>query len=363
MKVLHVITGLGSGGAERMLVNVIGALQQHEHYVLSLAPNDFHLNELLKTTEKVVFVNSRNPLKIIRTIREMFRYGQFDLIQSWMFHADLFSSLALLTQARKRLFWGVQAGELPKGQFGWKIRTIRKLLAVLSSVMCNKVLVCSHNAAAVLERVGYQTNKIEVIHNAVDTTIFCPRNQEQTDFAIPIFIAPARWHPMKDHATLLSAWGMARVAGLTAELHLVGKDMDYGNRELCELVDAFGISDSVVLLGERSDMSDLYNASSFVCLSSQSGEGLPLALCEAMSSGLPPIVTNVGDMPRVVGDSGLVIEARNVSALSLAFLAFGSLNPNDTQKLRTKAREQILSEYSISVSSLKYLEIWKSVQQ
>ena len=363
MKVLHVITGLGSGGAERMMLNVISSLPEHEHHVLSLTSNTFLMNQLLLQGCEVEVAGSRNPFQIILAIRRKFASEDFDVLQSWMFHADLLSCLALGSRARRFVIWGVQAGELPAQQFSFVIRFIRKTLALLSSFMCLKVIVCSKNAAQVLVRVGYQKKKIVMIPNSVDTDFFSPNLMSTPEHDLRICIVPARWHPMKDHASLLKAWRLALDSGLNARLWLVGNEMDTGNLELKELIERAGVGETVELLGERSDMVSLYQQADFVCLSSQSGEGLPLALCEAMSTGLPAVVTNVGDMATVVGDGGLVVEAQNPEDLSRAFIKLGSLDRTSFDVLGQVARQRITADYSIRTASNRYVAVWKSTAQ
>ena len=360
MKVLHVITGLNSGGAERMMVNVIGALPQHEHHVLCLTESKFYLNELLMTGCSVSFLGSRNPIKIIHAIRSSFSQGNFEVLQSWMFHADFFSSVALASRSRHAVVWGVQAGELPSAQFGIAIRAIRRILAFSSAFMCHKVVVCSNNASQVLTRVGYSPEKIVVIPNSIDTDLFTPKTILTQDSDYLNCIVPARWHPMKDHASLLTAFRLALIDGLRARIWLVGKDMDGGNVELKDLLDNSGVSEYVDLLGERSDMIDLYREADFICLSSCSGEGLPLALCEAMASGLPAVVTDVGDMALVVGKTGFVVPTGDPKALSEALVRLGQLDMATFIKLKNSAREKIVAEFSISRASNKYYEVWQS---
>jgi len=89
------------------------------------------------------------------------------------------------------------------------------------------------------------------------------------------------------------------------------------------------------------------------------GEGFPNVVGEAMASGVPCVVTDVGDSAVIIGDSGLVVDAKDPSALASALL---ELLEDQEQRLSmgVRARERIQQHYSISAISEQYLEMYKS---
>ncbi|MEV0535445.1 glycosyltransferase [Kitasatospora sp. NPDC050463] len=123
--------------------------------------------------------------------------------------------------------------------------------------------------------------------------------------------------PKKDQATLLAAHARLRRHHPRARLVLIGA----GPLEsrLRAHADELGASGSVLFAGSRPDVPALLPGLDVFALSSRQ-EGLPVALMEAMTSGLPAVVTRVGGMPEVLddGDQGLLVEPGDPAALATA---------------------------------------------
>ncbi|MGV9270471.1 glycosyltransferase [Kitasatospora sp. NPDC003701] len=123
--------------------------------------------------------------------------------------------------------------------------------------------------------------------------------------------------PKKDQATLLLAHARLRRDRPRARLVLIGAGPLDGR--LRAHAEELGVSDSVLFAGSRPDVPALLPGLDVFTLSSRQ-EGLPVALMEAMTSGLPSVVTRVGGMPEVLddGDQGLLVEPGDPAALAAA---------------------------------------------
>jgi glycosyltransferase involved in cell wall biosynthesis len=354
MKVLHVIVGLGSGGAERMLTDLIGALPQHEHVVISLTRESFLHEEVEANGARVEYCPSTSPIRLVRHIRRVFDAELPDVVQSWMFHADLVSALALRTHARRKLVWGLHQVAVSKEDFSFRTRTIRRVLAVISRFACRSVVCCSNAAAHEARRIGYAVRRLVVVPNGIDVHHFAPTGaHRRTEGRV---LMPARWHPNKDHRTMLTAWAQTVTEFPRATLLLVGAGIDVSNAELMELIAETGTEGTVVLLGEQRDMLAVYRSADVVALSSRD-EAFGLALCEGMSVGLLPVATAVGEMPHIVGDCGAVVPPLRADLLAEALRA--ALSPTPDMATRSaRARQRIVDHYSLERAAERYEAVW-----
>jgi glycosyltransferase involved in cell wall biosynthesis len=294
--VLHIISGLGLGGAERQLVEVTTGLQRRglTQQVVSLRGRGHYAAELEAAGIPVNTVRCALP----------------DIIQGWMYHGDLAATalhLALPGRTHRRLFWNVRASNMDSARYGALLRLHRWFSRWPDTVIVN--------SEAGARAHGYPNTV--VIRNGIDTDRFCPDPIARAclrcwlglgDEVVALHVA--RVDQMKDHATFLAA--MSRLPGIKGLL--VGA----GTTDLT-------CPPNVRALGVRHDVEKVYAAADIVVSSSAFGEGFSNALAEGMSCGLVPVATDVGAAALIVGDTGLLVRPRNPVALADAVEAARSL--------------------------------------
>jgi glycosyltransferase involved in cell wall biosynthesis len=156
---------------------------------------------------------------------------------------------------------------------------------------------------------GFRPRAAILINNGIDLQRFVPsvqlREKMRAALGLPldakVAIVVARHDPQKDWATILSAVG--KVEGLTTIA--VGSGTD-------QLPDQPGL----VRFGTHLAMEDVYPAADAFLLPSAFGEGISVAMCEAMACGVPVLVTDVGDNARFAQACGLVVPPRDPEALA-----------------------------------------------
>lgn len=174
-------------------------------------------------------------------------------------------------------------------------------------------------AKFLVEEVGVPAERILVIPNGVDTTEFTPAptgSQLHPDLPDASFLVGyvGRLHPDKDPMNLVNALAHVPASALK-HLHVVLIGDGPLRKEVEETALTLGIADNLTLLGDRQDVPALLPDLNCFVLPSRT-EGLPVALLEAMSCGLPVIATKVGGVPQAVGDAGILIPAQDAEALA-----------------------------------------------
>lgn len=215
-----------------------------------------------------------------------------------------------------------------------------------------------------LREQGIPEDKIHVLGNAVDPVLFHPVDAQEKQrlrqklalpLNVPIVVIVARVVDIKGHAVLLKAW-----RDVPEPAHLVV----IGTGDLEEPLKAQVNSQMpgrVTFTGKRDNVHEYLQAADAWTLPSY-GEGLPVSLLEAMSVGLPVIVTPIGAMGEIVQDevNGFIVPVGNDAALTAALTAAidGS---EETRALGVRGRELILARYSIDSISASYLDLFKKV--
>ncbi len=344
MKILHVISGLGVGGAESFLARLAPKLRQRgfEQTVVSLTGLGVLAGQIEAAGVSVIPLQIgllRAPIEIVR-LGNILRTFNPDIVQGWMYHGDLASALAYkLAGNPGRLFWGIRCSDMDLSGYSLQLRTVVRLCAAMSATP-DMVIANSQAGADVHRKMGYTPQRMEIIRNGVDIESFRPdpeaRRAVRTELGIPdsakVLIHVARVDAMKDHAGLLAA--LESVPGLTGVL--VGAGTEF-----------LKLPPSVKALGRRDDVARLLTGADIIASSSAFGEGFPNALAEGMSCGLIPVTTGVGDSRLLAEGIGLVVPRSDPMAFADALHTVLSWPDDDRRKAGAAARTRIIDRFTL----------------
>jgi glycosyltransferase involved in cell wall biosynthesis len=217
-----------------------------------------------------------------------------------------------------------------------------------------------------LAQVGLDPAKVRVVANGVDIAAIDaarPGPLVRRELGLPedspvIGLVGRLDHWGKGHRELFTA-----MAGLK-ERHAVHALIVGGGRRMDEvqaLAAGLGLAGQVHFLGPRRDVPDLLNAMDIFVLPSH-GEGVSLALLEAMAAGKPVIATAVGGLPELVteGKTGLLIPPRDAAALARALARLLS-DPVLARQLGTNARAHVREHFSLDRLGREINEIYEEL--
>ena len=345
-RVMHVITGLDTGGAEKMLTDL--AITNHHAgespLLVSLLPGGARYNNLVQAgvdVKEVGLVRGRPGLRGLLRLVELIRTEKPDIIQSWMYHADLYSLIALILSGRRRqtrLYWGIRCSNMDTTQYGLTLRLVIRLCVWLS-FLPNGIIANSVEGRNWHLHIGYRPKLFSIIDNGLDISLYqtTPALREEARAELDIdreaFVigALARNDPMKDYPNLLTT--LEKIDSVVCIV---------AGHETEKLPKKPGL----VRLGERQDTLRILRAMDVFVSTSAYGEGFSNAITEAMSCELPVVATDVGDSSRIVGDCGIIIEPGDSNALAEAIVKLRQ-DPALRHNLGRRARQRITEEFSL----------------
>lgn len=370
-RIMHIITGLDTGGAEMMLMKLLyGASADWNSVVVSLGDEGAIGAQISRLGVPVHSLHLRqkapSPSRIMSLIRLTKKFRP-QAIQGWMPHGNLMASLVgRMLCPHVPVFWNVQMSLYDVDLEPWSTRTSIRLGALLSK-RADAIIYNSRLSATQHEEFGYDARKRRVIATGFDCNIFYPAEEARKDVlrelglessAILVGLV-ARYHPMKDHAGFFRAAGRIAQGHPEARFILVGKGLSSKDAPLQELILSAGLKNCVLLLGERRDIPRLTAALDVACSASAWGEGCSNAIGEAMACGVPCVVTDVGDSAYLVGDTGLIVPPRNPEALAVAIGRLVDAGLAKRKELGIAARRRIESEFSLPRIARRYQEVYK----
>jgi len=375
--VVHLITTLTQGGAERVLSQVVPRPDEHpdeRHVVITLVPGGMFADELTGAGVEVRDLGMRpgrdavrGTLRLARLLRELDPV----MVISWMYHASLLDLLArpLAGHARRaRMVWMLRGSLSTVGAMPRHTRGVLRLLARRSS---RPDLVVTNSLAGREQHAefGLRPRRWLLLPNGCDTDRFAPVPDARAMVRRTLGIADdelavlfvGRNHPDKGYDLLLEALPRLEEEPRRSVMILVGsgtqQDPDAEEQAGTEAETQAARGCRVMHLGERQDVPDLMRASDALVLPSRS-EGTPNAVIEAMATGLPCAVTDVGDSADVVGPTGIVIPTATVEAVAEGLGALLAMDDAQRRKLGLAARQRVADRYSLDTSRELYRALW-----
>jgi glycosyltransferase involved in cell wall biosynthesis len=370
-KVVHIISGLTRAGAQIMLAKLVSAMDRSEflNVIVSLTDVNAVGQQLRSAGFQVHALNMKRGRLSLGSIARLSRFlkaSKPDVVQTWLYHADLTGGVAALLAGHRQIVWNVRTGSFKGG----KIQTywVMKLCSVLSSFLPKRIVFCSNKSRELHLTAGYSRRKAILIPNGIDLGTWTPSLDARTRLRRALGVSEnavvvghaARFHPQKDHEGFVQAAASAHEQEPSLRFILCGDDVHSQNETLVNAVGATGKPEIFTLLGPRDDMPQLMNAFDFFCLSSFS-EAFPNVLLEAMACGIPCVTTDVGDARYIIGDTGVCVPPRNVVKLADAIVKMAQMKPNRRTTLGEQARKRAMKDFDILQISNRYATLYRQL--
>lgn len=368
MKILHLISSGGMYGAEAVILNLCGVLAaggEHQS-VLGVFANSAQPNVSLHEAAQQGGIESHLiPCRgqfdagVSPAIRDLVRQTQADIIHAHGYKADVYARLALHSTGGPLVstchtwydndFFVRVYGALDR----WVLRSFAAVVAVSDEVRDRLLLA------------GVQPQRVHIIRNGIDLRPFAQaaiQRQQRQDIGNSFRIGlVGRLAPEKGIDIFLRAASEVLSEFPDTQFVVVGEGPDRAALE--QLRATLGLDDKVSLPGQRGDMPDFY-ASIDLMVSASRQEGLPIALLEGMASGLPVVVTAVGQVPEVIDNDsvGRIVPPGDASALAAAIkdlLRDAALR----RRIGAAGRDRIAAEFSADRMAADYLRVYQMAQQ
>lgn len=370
MKVIHVITGLKDGGAEGALYRLICSDKINTHIVISLTDRGKYGSLIEEIGCDVFYLNMKLkslPFGCFLFLIKLLKNNNPDVVQTWMYHADLIGGIAAKLAGIKKIFWGVRHSNLDKNKTSLKTQIIARSCSWFSYIVPEKIVCCASRAVVTHLSVGYKDN-FTVIPNGYELKEVSEADTFRGDGATlnipdgtPIIGMVARYNYQKDHSNLIKALSILNNKGSNFYCVLVGEDMDESNSIILDEIQNRGLNDKVSLLGQRNDIPNIMSSLDLHILSSSSGEAFPNVVAEAMLYKTPCIVTDVGDAAFIVDKFGWVVNPGDAQLLASSIeeaLKERELNSKAWQARIHAGQARIMNNFSMEAMVKNYHEVW-----
>jgi glycosyltransferase involved in cell wall biosynthesis len=374
---MHLITGLGTGGAETTLSKLLSLMdrKRYQSVVYSMTDPGPVADTIRNDGVEVHSLGMKRGVPDVRAlarlVREMRKWRPM-VLQTWMYHADLLGGIAGWLCGRVPVVWNIRHGELRRGSDRAITIRVAQLCARLSLRLPARIVCCAETSRIIHAGMGYLDTRMVVIPNGFDPEHYKPepeaRNLCEALFDIPaeteVISLIARFHPLKDHRTFLEAASLFAAEYPHARFVMCGEGTDTNNQELMSLIDRLQIRKNTILLGCRTrDEIALIMARSILTTSTSRGEGFPNVVGEAMACGTICVVTDVGDSARIVGDCGIVVQPGSANELAEGWRKVMSMEAGRRRMKGLAARRRVEEHFALPAVVKRYEDLYSELAE
>jgi len=323
LKILHIIDDLGLGGAQRQLVELVKNSPRSrvlsEVISLSVAKNDYE-NTLREAGVPLTRIaqSGKWSWPAFFQLRREIAASKPDLVQTWLFTADLYGRLAARLAGIRTVVSTIRSIDADKPRhYVWADRVLKYFTSAF-------IVNAKANGEVYTRREGIRASSIHTIYNGLDLRIFRLgngdggfRSQNRIPSSVFLFGIVGRLQPVKDHETFI------RAAALVTKKHSSVWFAIVGSGPLKEKLERLAVElcveGRIRFIPSQADVARIFSAfdAAVVC---STYEGCSNVILEAMAMAKPVIATDVGGNPELVvqGATGLLVPVGDTQALSAA---------------------------------------------
>lgn len=370
IKVLFFISSLEGGGAERVMVNLLGSIEGSRIepvlvllYPATKSPYREYLPEKIKLI--VVERNADSFFEKIKQFILFIRSVQRErprILLSMLTHNNIMALCAgILLRIRVIVCEHITLGEVIKTEEGKRMLGVPVALLVKALYkFTDRVIAVSEGIKGnLIEEFHIPARKIRVIYNPIDCDAITGLSTMLPEHPFfkgrePVVVGAGRLVMQKRFDILIKAFSSA-VKEMDARLIILGEGP--GRETLQELVRDLGMEDKVSLAGFQGNPYQFLSRADIFVLSS-AYEGLPMVILEAMACGVPVISTDCRSGPREIlqgGRCGLLVPVGDEDALSKGIVTL--LRDRTLRENFSKAGRERAKDFSVSEVGAQYINI------
>lgn len=359
MKILYVITGLGGGGAEKVVTALADQMQLrgHEVKIAYLKGRDIVVKPECKSIELIYlgFEKLSNFIFASKNYRTLILSFKPDIVHAHMVHANIFVRLnRIICNVPKVICTAHNANE------GGKLRMVAyRITDNLSDINTN---VSVEAVEAFIQKKAFKDNAL-AIYNGIDFNRFKYIDSSQLKLKIydekvtKKILAVGRLNIQKDYPNLLQSLVIIKKMKKNYfKLFIVGEGEERKN--IINLIHQFSLEDNVELLGRRDDIPELMSAVDIFVLSS-AFEGFGLVVAEAMACETFVVATDCGGVKEVMGSTGILVPPKDSLALAQALIKAMEMTDVDIKKNNQKGLKYIKNKFDLQKIIKKWLTLYE----
>ena len=354
MKILYVITGLGVGGAEKVVCDLADQMSNLGHQVKIAYLTGEILVRPKNVNVDIIPLDLNNLYELYSAsnkYKKLIQDFQPDVVHAHMVHANIFTRINRIGCAIPKLICTAH-----NSNEGGRLRMIAyRLTNFLSDFNSN---VSQEATESLISKGAFNKNNLTTVYNGIDLSKFKLSKIDKKNDEIMI-LSVGRFNEQKDYPNLFKAIKILKDNNRIEKVKFYVAGDGALRPYLEKTIEDLGINNNIVLLGNRSDIPELLNQADFFVLSSRH-EGLPTVVIEAMACETFVVATDCGGSAEILGETGILVPIQNSEALAKGLEQAMSLTEDQIRNNGKLARERVEKLFSLEASVNKWLALYEA---
>lgn len=376
VRVMYLLNGLGTGGAERSLTDLLPELRARgiEIVIVCLFRRELGVQSEVVGSTEVHFIDAATWRGRIWSVRGYLRKLGPDLLHTTLFESDVIGRVAAIgtgipvlsslvntsyVSARREVDRQLRKSRMEAARWidGWTARHLVKQFHAITTAV----------KEAAVAHLRLSPDRIKVIGRGRDLSRLgevTPLRRHQVrvslglDESDQVLLAIGRHEFQKGHVFLLEALAQLRARRPRLRLLIAGREGN-ATSQIRAAIESLALEGCVSLLGHRSDIGDLLSAADIFCFPSIY-EGFGGAAIEAMAVGTPIVASDLPALREVLEDDAILVPAQSANAIVEAINRLLD-DPSRAEALADSAKARMTRDFSLTRIADQMAELYREV--
>lgn len=350
MNILYLVTGLGGGGAEKVVCDLADKMHALGHTVKIAYLKNVDIVVKPKSAKiELVYIGLNSFSDIFLAYKKYNKLvNEFrpDVVHSHMVHANIFSRINQIFKKVPKLICTAHNANEGGGIRMLAYRLTNKLSDINTNVSLEAV-------ESFVNKKAFSRDALAV-YNGINLEKFKFTDKSNKNKVIHM-ISIGRLTAQKDYPNLIKALAMVKEIFKDFKLQIVGDGEEKDN--IIDLINYYNLQNHVSLLGRRDDIPELLAQSDIFVLAS-AYEGFGLVVAEAMATNTFVVATDCGGVKEVMGHCGILVPPENSKLLAQGMLKSLNLSQNEIYLNNLKAYKHVKENFDLNFVVSKWLELY-----
>ena len=364
INILFLITTFQKDGPGNVLLNIVKNLPKESYNIIvACLYRPGKVQQLIeKEGIKTLNMNQKGVLKgwldirALIKIRRILTEHHIDIIHTHLIRADIYGKIAAIIYKIPIIISTIHSLD------SYRLKKRYLLIKYFDSYLSkfnNKIITVSNCVMDfTLKNQRVSKNKFLTIYNSVDLDLFKPHKKITTEYLTIGFLGNLR--KLKDLPTLINAVVIINKANSNLKFIIAGEGPE--KKFILTIIKKLNLEKTISLIGYVNDVNKDFFPRIDIFVLSSIVEGHPVALLEAMASGLPCVATDAGGISETIinGKSGFVVEKSNPLELAKRIMEIAN-NRQLQQEMGRKGREIVEEKFNSILFGQKHHWLYKSL--